>query len=103
MNCSGFSLSLSLSLPEKRATDTSTKFSLYTAWKFIEKEKPHFDLVTLSPPATFGPLRHTITSIADLNESNSRLWKFCFSSSKDAPVPYMPVHTYVDVRVSCPA
>lgn len=66
----------------------------------MKEEKPTFDLVTLSPPATFGPLRHSITSIEDLNESNSRLWKFCFSSTKDAPVPYMPVHTYVDVRVS---
>jgi hypothetical protein len=68
----------------------------------MEKEKPHFDLVTLCPPATFGPLRHSITSIASLNESNARLWKLCFDSSEDAPMPYLPVHTYVDVRVSQP-
>lgn len=66
----------------------------------MEDEKPHFDLVTLCPPATFGPLKHSISSIKDLNESNSRLWRLCCQSSKDAPMPYIPVHTYVDVRVS---
>ncbi|KAF7626393.1 putative dihydroflavonal-4-reductase [Aspergillus flavus] len=76
----------------------SKLFAEREAWQFMKEEQPHFDLVTLSPPATFGPLRHSITSIGELNESNSRLWKFCFSSTKDAPVPYMPVHTYVDVR-----
>lgn len=68
----------------------------------MEEEQPSFDLVTLTPPATFGPLRHSITSIGELNESNSRLWKLCLNSTKDTPVPYMPVHTYVDVRVSRP-
>ncbi|OGM44236.1 dihydroflavonal-4-reductase, partial [Aspergillus bombycis] len=76
----------------------SKLFAEQEAWKFMNEEQPHFDLVTLSPPATFGPLRHSITRIGELNESNSRLWKLCFSSTKDAPVPYMPVHTYVDVR-----
>ena len=67
----------------------------------MKDEKPHYELVTLCPPATFGPLRHSISSIGDLNESNSRLWKLCFNSTKDASMPYIPVHTYVDVRVSC--
>lgn len=65
----------------------------------MKNEKPHYELVTLCPPATFGPLRHSISSIGDLNESNSRLWKLCFNSTEDAPMPYIPVHTYVDVRV----
>ncbi|KAJ6017870.1 methylglyoxal reductase (NADPH-dependent) gre2 [Penicillium sp. IBT 35674x] len=81
-----------------KAYRASKLFAERAAWKFMEEEQPTFDLVTISPPATFGPLRHSITSIEDLNESNSRLWKFCFNSTKDAPVPYMPVHTYVDVR-----
>ncbi|KAG2417876.1 hypothetical protein HFD88_000975 [Aspergillus terreus] len=81
-----------------KAYRASKLFAEREAWKFMKEEQPSFDLVTLSPPATFGPLRHSITSIRDLNESNSRLWRFCFNSTKDAPVPYMPVHTYVDVR-----
>lgn len=69
------------------------------ARKFIDDEHPNFDLVTLCPPATFGPLRHTIARIDDLNESNARLWRYCFATTSDSPVPYIPVHTYVDVRV----
>jgi len=81
-----------------KAYRASKLFAEREAWAFIEKEKPHYDLVTLCPPATFGPLRHSITSIGDLNESNDRLWKLCFNSTKDASIPYIPVHTYVDVR-----
>ncbi|KAI1458103.1 flavonol reductase [Annulohypoxylon moriforme] len=76
----------------------SKKFAEQGAWAFMKQEKPHFDLVTLCPPATFGPLRHSISSIKDLNESNARLWRYCFDSTEDAPMPYMPVHTCVDVR-----
>ncbi|KAI0888180.1 flavonol reductase [Annulohypoxylon maeteangense] len=76
----------------------SKKFAEQGAWAFMEQEKPHFELVTLCPPATFGPLRHSISRIEDLNESNDRLWKYCFDSTEDAPMPYIPVHTYVDVR-----
>jgi nucleoside-diphosphate-sugar epimerase len=81
-----------------KAYRASKLFAEREAWTFIKEEKPHYDLVTLCPPATFGPLRHSIKSIRDLNESNARLWKLCFSSTKDASMPYIPVHTYVDVR-----
>ncbi|EXJ85673.1 dihydroflavonol-4-reductase [Capronia coronata CBS 617.96] len=81
-----------------KAYRASKLFAEREAWAFVDKEKPHYDLVTICPPATFGPLRHSITSIENLNESNARLWRFCFSSTEDAPMPYMPVHTYVDVR-----
>jgi len=55
------------------------------------------------PAGDFGPLRHSVSSTNDLNESNARLWNLCFKSTKNASVPYIPVHTYVDVRVSPPA
>ncbi|KAI0898953.1 flavonol reductase [Annulohypoxylon nitens] len=83
---------------QSQAYIASKKFAEQEAWSFMKEEKPHFELVTLCPPATFGPLRHSISRIQDLNESNSRLWKFCIDSTEDAPMPYMPVHTYVDVR-----
>ncbi|GAE00037.1 dihydroflavonal-4-reductase, putative [Paecilomyces variotii No. 5] len=81
-----------------KAYRASKLFAEREAWKFMKEEQPQFDLVTLCPPATFGPLRHSITSIGDLNESSARLWKLCFNSTKDAAMPYIPVHTYVDVR-----
>jgi nucleoside-diphosphate-sugar epimerase len=83
-----------------KAYRASKVFAERAAWDFMKEEEPHYDLVTLCPPATFGPLRHSISSIRDLNESNSRLWKLCFNSTKDTSMPYIPVHTYVDVRVS---
>ncbi|KAI1383594.1 flavonol reductase [Hypoxylon trugodes] len=83
---------------QSKAYRGSKKFAELEAWDFIKKEKPHFDLVVLCPPAIFGPSRHSISSIKELNESNSRLWKFTFGATKDSPVAYMPVHTYIDVR-----
>ncbi|KAJ5690173.1 hypothetical protein N7462_004565 [Penicillium macrosclerotiorum] len=81
-----------------KAYRASKKFAEIAAWEFIKNEKPHFDLVTLCPPATLGPLKHSIHSIKDLNESNSRIWRLSCQSSKSTPMPYIPVHTYVDVR-----
>lgn len=70
------------------------------AWDFIEKEKPNFDLVTLAPPMVYGPLRHSIKSVKELNQSNSRIYDLFVNSKKDADEPPNGLHTYVDVRVS---
>lgn len=53
----------------------------------MEKEKPKFDLVTLTPPMVYGPLRHTIQSTHDLNQSNARIYSGFVNSSKDAESP----------------
>ncbi|TGO57759.1 hypothetical protein BCON_0062g00290 [Botryotinia convoluta] len=45
-----------VSQPQK----ASKKFAELASWDFVEKEKPNFDLVTLTPPMVYGPLRHTI-------------------------------------------
>ena len=46
-----------------------------TAWEFLEKEKPHWDLVTLCPGMVFGPLfPGTIDNLKDLNTSNGIVW-----------------------------
>ncbi|KAL2811560.1 hypothetical protein BJX63DRAFT_433237 [Aspergillus granulosus] len=76
----------------------SKKYAELAAWDFIRDEAPQFDLVTLCPPMVYGPLQHTINKIADLNESNSRIWNLFISSSKDAPLPPNGVHLFVDVR-----
>jgi nucleoside-diphosphate-sugar epimerase len=76
----------------------SKKFAELAAWNFVEQEKPNFDLVTLCPPMIYGPIKHTISNINDLNESNSRLFSNFINSSKDADIPPNGVHMYVDVR-----
>jgi nucleoside-diphosphate-sugar epimerase len=78
----------------------SKKFAELAAWKFVEEEKPNFDLVTLCPPMIYGPLTHasSVPSVKDLNESNFRIYNFFFDAKNDAPLPPNGVHMYVDVR-----
>ncbi|TGO20995.1 hypothetical protein BPAE_0249g00010 [Botrytis paeoniae] len=71
---------------------------LEKSWDFVEKEKPNFDLVTLTPPMVYGPLRHTIQSTNDLNQPNLRICSGLVNSSKDAKLPPNGLHAFTDVR-----
>lgn len=71
------------------------KFAELEAWKFIEEKKPHFDIVTLCPPMTFGPVAHPVSSVSALNESNAMLWKI---ASGENPLPVARVPFWIDVR-----
>lgn len=73
----------------------SKKFAELEAWKFLEENKPGFELVTLCPPMTFGPIVHPISSIKDLNESNAMLWQVATGVE---PMPVARVPFWVDVR-----
>ncbi|KAF2837484.1 NAD(P)-binding protein [Patellaria atrata CBS 101060] len=72
----------------------SKKFAELKAWKFIKERKPSFDIVTLCPPMTFGPVAHPVESLHVLNESNAMLWKT--ASGEQLPVARVPF--WVDVR-----
>ncbi|KAL4871197.1 hypothetical protein BDV12DRAFT_206792 [Aspergillus spectabilis] len=72
----------------------SKKFAELTAWDFISKEQPAFDLVVLCPPMTFGPIVHPLSGLEALNESNAMLWKV--ASGEELPVARVPF--WVDVR-----
>jgi nucleoside-diphosphate-sugar epimerase len=76
----------------------SKKFAELAAWEFVKEEKPNFDLVSLNPPMIYGPLKHTVENVKDVNESNARIYSNFVNSSKDAPLPPNGVHMYVDVR-----
>ncbi len=46
-----------------------------TAWEFLEKDQPQWDLVTLCPGMVFGPLwPGSISSLEQLNTSNGLIW-----------------------------
>jgi nucleoside-diphosphate-sugar epimerase len=77
----------------------SKTFAEQAAWEFIKTHKPSFELVVLNPPAVYGPLRHSIDSMSDLNTSNVPLWNL-LTSEKTAQVPEDSLHISVDVRVS---
>jgi len=46
----------------------------------------------------YGPLRHSITSVKQLNESNARIYNLFINSKKDADIPPNGMHVYTDVR-----
>lgn len=72
----------------------SKKFAEVEAWNFVKARKPGFDIVTLCPPMTFGPICHPVSKLAELNESNANLWKV--ASGKELPVARVPF--WIDVR-----
>jgi nucleoside-diphosphate-sugar epimerase len=75
----------------------SKKFAELAAWGFLRDHAPApgFDLVTLCPPMTFGPVVHPVESVEQLNESNAMLWKV---ASGVRPLPVARVPFWVDVR-----
>ncbi|KAL4973381.1 hypothetical protein BDW66DRAFT_162102 [Aspergillus desertorum] len=72
----------------------SKKFAELAAWEFIRDRKPSFDLVTLCPPMTFGPVVHPVPCVESLNESNAMLWKVAVGE----PLPVARVPFWIDVR-----
>ena len=84
--------------PQNTGYQASKKYAEKAAWDFLEKEKPNFDLVTLTPPMVYGPLRHSIDSVKQLNESNGRIYNLFINTTKDAPLPPNGMHVYTDVR-----
>ncbi|KAJ9628219.1 hypothetical protein H2204_009479 [Knufia peltigerae] len=53
----------------------SKKFAELEAWNFVNTQKPHFDIVTLCPPMVFGPMRHPVANLSELNETSDALWQ----------------------------
>jgi nucleoside-diphosphate-sugar epimerase len=73
----------------------SKKFAELAAWEFLEKEKPRFDIVTLCPPMTFGPIAHPVRTIEQLNESNATLSSIAAGVD---PLPVARVPAWINVR-----
>ncbi|KAH6710591.1 NAD dependent epimerase/dehydratase [Leptodontidium sp. MPI-SDFR-AT-0119] len=72
----------------------SKKFAELEAWNFVKEKKPKFDIVTLCPPMTFGPVVHPVAGVGFLNESNKMLWMV----ASGEPLPVARVPFWVDVR-----
>jgi nucleoside-diphosphate-sugar epimerase len=69
-----------------------------SAWEFVEKEKPAFDLVTICPPLIFGPPARTLKSLAAINTSNERFVELLEGKWKKEIMPSLGVNLWVDVR-----
>lgn len=84
--------------PPNTAYQASKKFAERAAWDFVEKEKPKFDVVTIAPPMIYGPLRHSVPNVKELNESTARIYNLFIKSEKDAALPPNGMPVYTDVR-----
>ena len=51
----------------------SKTFAERAAWDFVAQENPSFALTVLNPPLVYGPVRHGLSSLEDLNTSNRRI------------------------------
>ena len=70
------------------------KYAEKAAWEFVDERNPPFDIVTLCPSMTFGPIVHPISDVEKLNETNAMLWKIAQGQSlATARVPF-----WIDVR-----
>ncbi|KAH7120238.1 hypothetical protein B0J13DRAFT_567658 [Dactylonectria estremocensis] len=73
----------------------SKKFAELEAWNFVKQHELSFDIVTLCPPMTFGPVVHPVASVDKLNESNAMLWRIATGAN---PLPVSRVPFWIDVR-----
>ncbi|KAJ2902026.1 hypothetical protein MKZ38_001119 [Zalerion maritima] len=76
----------------------SKTFAEMSAWKFVEEEKPGWDLATICPPLVFGPLAHHIDSLLEVNTSNERIVGLAEGHWKENGIPPTAVYFWVDVR-----
>lgn len=67
------------------------------AWKFVEEEKPSFDITTIQPPLIFGPLEHEVPSADKLNTSINNFYGF-LTGKKSAEDAQAGFGSFVDVR-----
>jgi nucleoside-diphosphate-sugar epimerase len=73
----------------------SKKYAELEAWNYVKDNQTKFDLVTLCPPMTFGPIVHPVENVAKLNVSNGVLWSIAEGVN---PLPVSRVPVWIDVR-----
>ena len=70
-------------------------------WKYIEDERPGFDVVALSAPSVYGPSTRHPKKITDLEEGNQMIWSIRHTASNQRAVFLSDgISYYADVRVS---
>ncbi|KAI1260391.1 ketoreductase [Xylariaceae sp. FL1019] len=84
--------------PEQYAYVASKVYSERAAWKFIEDERPNFDLVVINSTYVFGPIQRNLSSLEAMNTSNHRIRDMMQGKMKEKLHPTAPVFTWVDVR-----
>lgn len=55
------------------------------AWNFVQQRKPQFSLTTICPPVVYGPIRHHVDSLSNLNESSAFFYSLMNGSRTEVP------------------
>ncbi|TLD27908.1 NAD dependent epimerase/dehydratase [Venturia nashicola] len=76
----------------------SKTFAERAAWDFVEKEKPNFDISTLTPPLVFGPIVHHLDSLDSVNTSNEVIRDLIQGKILQDKLPSTGSCLFVDVR-----
>ncbi|RPA82715.1 NAD(P)-binding protein [Ascobolus immersus RN42] len=75
----------------------SKTFAEKAAWKFVEEEKPNFDVATINPPLVYGPIKKETSTLKQINTSNERILDLIQGKYKDG-IAQTAVFLWVDVR-----
>lgn len=68
-----------------------------TAWKFVEENKPSWDIATINPPMVLGPIIHQVESPEKLNTSVAGFWAYIQGKKKNEDLQ-PSFGNWVDVR-----
>ncbi|KAJ7096592.1 NAD-P-binding protein [Mycena belliarum] len=63
-------------------------------WAFIKDEKPEFSVTSIIPPVILGEAAQPFTSMGDINQSSTVLWRMVDA----AVMPATPAYLCVDVK-----
>jgi nucleoside-diphosphate-sugar epimerase len=75
----------------------SKTFAEQAAWKFVEMEKPAFNLTTVCPPMIYGPMRQHVRSLDQINTSSVQMRDILQGKFKEE-IPPVGLPMFVDVR-----
>ncbi|KAK6348076.1 methylglyoxal reductase (NADPH-dependent) gre2 [Orbilia javanica] len=84
-------------LPPNQAYRASKALAERALWKFVETEKPSFEVAAINPVFVFGPVIHSVKDAESINTSVHLLYKFIAGlnpSVEEGPAP----KAFVDVR-----
>ncbi|TGZ82745.1 NAD(P)-binding protein [Ascodesmis nigricans] len=68
-----------------------------TAWEFLEKEKPNFNIVTVNPPLVLGPVKPYLAKLETINTSNERIRDILTPKAAET-IKNTGTYLWVDVR-----
>ena len=75
----------------------SKQFAEQAAWAFMDRERPNFELTTLTPPVVFGPILRSFGSPEAINTSNQTILDLVRGNLKSGLAP-SPLSLWIDVR-----